>query len=284
MTRGQARANGLARLRASDDPSPALAADLLLADACGIAKEVLYAHLDEALPPDREARYRELIERRAAGEPVAYLRGWKEFFGLRFAVDDRVLIPRPETETLVEAALAYLRAGRRRRVADVGTGSGAIAVAIAVNEPEARVIATELSSGALEVARANIRAHGVERRVDVRVGDLLDPVEEGVDVVTANLPYLRADALDHLTAERTSLLFEPRAAVLAGGDDALDVIRRAVAQLPGKLAPGGAAFFECDPPQAGAVAELLAAALGGPTLIIRDLMGNERVVRGTRPG
>jgi release factor glutamine methyltransferase len=306
MTRGQARANGVARLRASGDVSAALAADVLLADACRISKETLYAHLDVELAEDELARYRELIERRSAGEPVAYLRGWKEFFGLRFAVDRRVLIPRPETEMLVEAALAFLRATGRTRVADVGTGSGAVAVAIAASLPSVRVIATDLSTGALEVARANIRTHAVEDRVEVRAGDLLDPIGGEVDVVTANLPYLpfargpSAPRLD--TARRSSLgpaepdprsrllftgrtaLFEPREAVLAGGEDGLDVIRRAVAQLPAKLAPGGAAFFECDPPQASAVAGLLQAGLGGTTRIIADLMGNDRVVEGRRPG
>jgi release factor glutamine methyltransferase len=281
-TRAEARTRGLARLRAAGDDTAALATDLLLAHACGISKEQLYAHLDATLGADEERAFAELIERRAAGEPVAYLRGWKEFFGLRFFVDPRVLVPRPETETLVEAALAHLRRGGGARVADVGTGSGAIAVAIAVNASDSRVIATDLSAGALAVASANIRAHGVEGRVELRRGDLLEPLEEEVDVVTANLPYLRADALEHLTAERTSLLFEPREAVLAGGADGLDLIRRCADQLPARLARGGAAFFECDPPQAKAVAEVLAARLGGPTRIIRDLMGNERVVEALR--
>lgn len=281
-TRAEARARGLARLRAAGDDTAALATDLLLAHACGISKEQLYAHLDATLGPEEERAHADLIERRAAGEPVAYLRGWKEFFGLRFAVDPRVLVPRPETETLVEAALAHLRTRRGALVADVGTGSGAIAVAIAVNASDSRVIATDLSAGALEVASVNIRAHGVEGRVELRRGDLLEPLEEEVDVVTANLPYLRADALEHLAAERTSLLFEPREAVLAGGPDGLDLIRRCADQLPARVVRGGAAFFECDPPQAKAVAELLAARLGGPTRILKDLMGNERVVEGVR--
>jgi release factor glutamine methyltransferase len=280
-TRGQARADALARLRESGDDTAALAADLLLAHACGTSKEALYAHLDEPLTADEERRFRELIDRRAAGEPVAYLRGWKEFFGLRIAVDPRVLIPRPETETLVEAALAYLREGPRTRVADVGTGSGAVAVALAVHAPAARIVATDLSSGALAVAQANITAHAVGDRVTLRQGDLLEPVEGKVDVVTANLPYLRADALERLTADRTSLLFEPREAVLAGADG-LDVIRRCVAQLPAKLERGGIALFECDPPQAPAVAWLLRSAVGD-AVVLRDLMGNERVVRGRMP-
>jgi release factor glutamine methyltransferase len=279
--RSEARAEAAARLRAAGDPTAALDADLLLAHVCGVSKESLYAHLDAAIDDDALGAYRALIERRAAGEPVAYLRGWKEFFGLRFAVDARVLVPRPETELLVEAALAFLRARGGGLVADVGTGSGAIAIAIAVAEPRARVIATDVSADALEVARANVEAHGVGGRVELRRGDLLEPMREVVDAVTANLPYLRADALDDLDGDRTSLAFEPRLAVVAG-PDGLDVIRRAVAQLPGRLAAGGAAFFECDPPQVDTVAALLGSSLPATTRVLRDLAGLPRVVEGRR--
>ena len=280
-TRGEARANAIARLRTAADPSAALDADVLLAHACGISRESLYAHLDAPLSSRESDAYRELIERRAAGEPVAYLRGYKEFFGLRFAVDPRVLIPRPETEVLVEAALAFLRETGRTRVADIGTGSGAIAVAIAANAPLAHVVATDVSADALDVARANAVAHGIADRVEIRQGDLLAPIEGELDAVAANLPYLRSDAVEHLTGERTSLAFEPQDAVVAGGDG-LDVIRRAVAQLPRVLAPGGAAFFECDPPQADTVADLLRARIGARTRTIPDLTGSPRVVEGRR--
>lgn len=281
-TRGEARASAIARLRAAADPSAALDADVLLAHACGVTKETLYAHLEAPLLPAEERAYGDLVERRTSGEPVAYLRGYKEFFGLRFGVDPRVLIPRPETEVLVEAALDFLRATRRTRVADVGTGSGAIAVAIAVNAPSARVIATDVSRDALDVARANAAAHGVADRVDLREGDLLAPIAGEVDVVAANLPYLRRDAVEHLTGERTSLAFEPQVAVVAAGDDGLDVIRRAIAQLPATLASGGAAFFECDPPQADTVADLLRARIRARTRTIPDLTGSPRVVEGRR--
>lgn len=279
--RSDARAAAAARLRASGDPTAALDADLLLAHACGVSKESLYAHLDEPIDDGALRTFRALVERRAAGEPVAYLRGWKEFFGLRFTVDHRVLIPRPETEVLVEAALAFLRETGRVVVADIGTGSGAIAVAIAVAEPRARVIATDISADALEVARANAAAHGVAERVDLRQGDLLAPVGEVVDVVTANLPYLRPEAFADLRGDRTSLAFEPRVAVVAGADG-LDVIRRAVAQLPERLAPGGAALFECDPPQTDTVAALLGSSLPATTRVLRDLAGLPRVVEGKR--
>lgn len=278
-TRADARATATARLRSSGDETAALDADLLLAHACGLTKEALYAHLDTPLAHTELAAYEELVWRRAAGEPVAYLRGYKEFFGLRFAVDRRVLIPRPETEALVEAVLAFLRRTRRTRVADVGTGSGAIAVAVAVHAPDARVVATDASADALAVARANAAANGVADRVDLRLGDLLEPLDGAVDVVAANLPYLRDDAFEHLTGERTSLAFEPRAAVVAG-PDGLALIRRCVAQLPRALAAGGAAYFECDPPQALAVADLLRGAIAATTRVIPDLTGSPRVVEG----
>lgn len=285
-TCGAARAGATARLRTAADPSAALDADLLLAHVCGISKESLYTHLDAPLSAEEERRYRDAVERRAAGEPVAYLRGYKEFFGLRFAVDRRVLIPRPETEVLVEAVLAFIRETGRMRVADVGTGSGAIAVAVAASEPRAHVIATDVSEEALAVARANAEANGVIDRVDLRQGDLLIPVPGEVDVVAANLPYLREDALAGVEGgeapwDRTSLAFEPHVAV-AAGPDGLDLIRRCVDQLPDRLAPGGASFFECDPPQVDTVQDLLRARIRATTRVLRDLTGSARVVEGKR--
>ncbi|HEX9437178.1 MAG TPA: peptide chain release factor N(5)-glutamine methyltransferase [Candidatus Limnocylindria bacterium] len=284
ITRAEARADATARLRPSTDPrhpTAALDADLLLAHVCGVTKEVLYAHLDAPMTADELARYSAMVERRAAGEPVAYLRGYKEFFGLRFTVDPRVLIPRPETEVLVEAVLAFARDTARMRIVDVGTGSGAIAVAIAASEPRARVIATDVSGDALDVARANAAANGVADRVDLREGDLLAPVDGEVDAVAANLPYLRADAVEHLTGERTSLAFEPHVAVVSG-PNGLDVIRRCIDQLPGTLAVGGAAFFECDPPQVDTVQDLLRDRIHATTRVLRDLTGSPRVVEGRR--
>jgi len=156
----------------------------------------------------------------------------------------------------------------------VGTGSGAIAVSLAVSEPRLQVIATDVSADALAVARANAHAHGV--RIDFREGDLLGPVTERVDVVAANLPYLREGDLAQLAGDRTSLAFEPRVATVAG-PDGLAILRRAVADLPRVLAPHGAAFFECDPPQAASIAALLAPL--GDVDVLKDLAGLERVVR-----
>ena len=275
-TWGEARAAATLRLRDGADPqTAALDADVLLAFVLGVEKEQLLAHPERALATEAGARFDVLVERRRTGEPVAYLRGFKEFYGLRFGVDPRVLIPRPETETLVEEARRVI-AGRALTIVDVGTGSGAIACAIAASEPGVRLIATDVSADALVVASANARSLGVSDRVELRKGELLAPVAERVEIVCANLPYLREDALAHLAAERTSLAFEPRAAVVAGRDG-LDLIRRAVLDLPRVLASGGVALFECDPPQAHEIAQLTRER-GLTSRIVRDLAGAERVV------
>ncbi|MDP9265532.1 MAG: peptide chain release factor N(5)-glutamine methyltransferase [Chloroflexota bacterium] len=264
-------------MRESGDPTAPLDAALLLAHVLGVGKEALYAHGGEPVPDELEGAFGELVERRAAGEPVAYLRGWKEFYGLRFAVDPRVLIPRPETEVLVDAVRDLVRRRGASLIADVGTGSGAIAVAVAVHEPGARLIASDLSADALAVARENALAHGVAARIDLRQGDLLSPIGERVDVVAANLPYLRDGEVDRFVGARTSLAFEPRSGVVAG-PDGLELMRRCAADLSRVLAPGGSVLFECDPPQASAIAELLSAAIRGSTRVLRDLSGDERVV------
>lgn len=275
---GDARSAARARLRTGANPgSAALDADLLLAFAVGVSKETLLAHPERPLSADETARFDGLVARRHEGEPVAYLRGWKEFYSLRFRVDPRVLIPRPETETLVDEARRAI-AGRAAVVVDVGTGSGAIACAIAVQERLARVIGVDVSRDALAVAESNALSLGVADRVEFRQGDLLAPIRDRVDVVCANLPYLRDDALRELAGDRTSLRYEPRGAVWAG-TDGLDLIRRAANDLRRVLAPGGTALFECDPPQAGEVARLLAKN-GLSATVVHDLAGSERVVRG----
>jgi len=275
-TWGEERDAAVAALRLAGIATAALDADVLLVHVLGVTKEMLYAHPDTEMPHGAQRRYRELVERRARGEPVAYLRGFKEFYGLRFTVDQRVLIPRPETETLVDAARELI-GGRAMTVADVGTGSGAVAVAIAAHERSVHVIATDISIDALAVARENTLRNGVADRIELREGDLLMPIAEPVDMVVANLPYLRADTLDHLVGERTSLAFEPRLAVTAG-KDGLELIWRAAADLPRVLAPHGAALFEIDPPSADQVAHLLQYAIGGETRVISDLAGDPRVV------
>ena len=246
-----------------------------MAHALGLGRMDLYLQFERQLSDPDLQPYRDLVAKRARGEPVAYLRGFKEFYGLRFLVDPRVLIPRPETEALVDTAREII-AGRALTVVDVGTGSGAIAVAIAAYEPRVRVIATDSSRDALAVAQANALAGGVADRVEFRLGDLLAPITERVDLVCANLPYLPDASVDKWAGARSSLAFEPRDAVVAGADG-LDVIRRCVADLPRVLAPHGAALFECDPPQVATVVQLLV------SQVLRaearqDLSGNQRIV------
>lgn len=273
-----ARREATERLRSGAEPATAaLDALVLVAHALGVRKEEVLAHPERALTEEQAATVSRLVERRYHGEPVAYLRGWKEFYGQRYRVDPRVLVPRPETETLVEEACRAI-AGRALTVVDAGTGSGAIACAVALAAPRVRVIATDVSADALAVAGANALSLGVADRVELRHGDLLAPVLERVEIVCANLPYLRDDDLGSLSGDRASLAFEPRLALTAGRDG-LDLIRRCIADLRRVLAPGGAAFFECDPPQATAVADLLASAGLRPS-IVRDLQGAMRVVRG----
>src|SRR5437660_7903360 len=279
-TWGEERDEAVAALRAAGIPTAALDADVILAHVLGVTKEMLYAHPDTEMTLGAERRYRDLIERRAKGEPVAYLRGFKEFYGLRFTVDPRVLIPRPETETLVDAAREVI-AGRALTLADVGTGSGAVAIAIAAHERAVHVIATDISLDALTVARENTLLNGVAERIELREGDLLAPLSEQLDMVVANLPYLRDAELEQLVGTRTSLAFEPRVAVTAG-KDGLELIWRAAADLPRVLAPHGTALFEIDPHQADQVSHLLQYALGGATRVISDLAGDQRVVAITR--
>ena len=279
-TWGEARAAATARLRSAPDPATAaLDADVLLAHVLGVGKEALFAHPERELSAAEDQRYVDLLARRSRGEPVAYLRGFKEFYGLRFRVDPRVLIPRPETEVLVDAARERI-AGRALTVVDLGTGSGAIAVAIAAHEHRVRVIATDSSADALAVAESNALANGVADRVEFRHGDLLAPITDQADVVCANLPYLTDASVAEWVAERSSLAFEPRAAVVAGRDG-LDLIRRAVADLGRILAPSGAAFFECDPPQAPALTEMLRDS-GLRVRTLPDLAGLDRVVAAER--
>lgn len=279
-TWGEARTAATVRLRSGPDADTAvLDGDVLLTHVLGVAKEALFAHPERRLSVTDRERFQELVERRSHGEPVAYLRGFKEFYGLRFGVDRRVLIPRPETEVIVSAARERI-AGRSLTVVDVGTGSGAIAVAIAAHEHQVSVIATDASRDALAVAESNALASGVADRVEFRLGDLLAPIAESVDIVCANLPYLTDASVARGVGERSSLAFEPRAAVVAG-PDGLSMIRRCVTDLPRVLAPGGAAFFECDPPQAAAVTEMLARS-GLRARTLRDLSGADRVVAAER--
>ncbi|MBI2912221.1 MAG: peptide chain release factor N(5)-glutamine methyltransferase, partial [Chloroflexi bacterium] len=228
----------------------------------------LYAGWQELLGPAERRRFRHVVRRRVSGIPTAYLLGRREFYGVELAVDRRVLIPRPETETLVEAALAWAARHRVETAADIGTGSGAIAIALALHLPRARVYATDLSREALAVARKNIRALGLQRQVRLLWGDLGEPLPEPVDLIVANLPYVP-------TAEMAETGEPPLAR--DGGTGGLDLIRRLLQQAPPWLRAGGAVLLEIDPRQAEAVAALGKQHLGADTAFARDLAGRVRV-------
>ena len=255
-----------------------LDAELLLRHALSLDRARLYASLqDEAEAPEIDL-FNSLLERRLDREPLPYIMAHREFYGLEFTVDSRVLIPRPETELLVEKALEFLEArpaGESPVLVDVGTGCGAIAVALARHLPSARIYATDISKDVLEVAWNNCLAHSVEERVRLLEGDLLEPLPEAVDLIVANLPYVRSGDFQNLQEE---LLFEPRLA-LDGGPDGLDLIRRLLEQAPGALRKGGAMILEIDPRQADAVTRLVRRAFSGAHVsVARDLAGLDRAV------
>ena len=247
-------AQAVARLGNDGVESPRLDAELLLAHVLGANRAAVLARPDRHLTPKQLTRYRDLVSRRAEREPLAYIVGQREFFGLEFAVDHRVLIPRPETELLVERALQIARSrGRGIQIADVGAGSGAIAVTLAVNLPEATVYALDESAGALVVTARNARHHGVGGRVHCLQGNLLAPLEAPVDVVTANLPYVAADEWQALPPEIRE--HEPRAA-LDGGADGLYLIGSLLAVAGPYLQPDGVLLLEIGACQGSAVMAL----------------------------
>jgi release factor glutamine methyltransferase len=274
------------RRRAEDDAEARLETELLYGEAAELDRAQVIARGAE--PPDAESwpRFEELLARRLGGEPLAYIRGVREFHGLSYLVGPGALIPRPETETLVEEALAAIRehpAVRRRvRVVDAGTGPGTVALAIAKHAPTAAVIAIDASTTALAWAGRNRRRFGLVDRVVLLAGDLLEPLGEPVDVVVANLPYIPSEELARLPVEIREA--EPALAV-DGGEDGLDLIRRLIAQLPAHLADGASAvLLEVGAGQAGFVEDLLREALGSEFELHRhrDLRGTARVIEARR--
>jgi release factor glutamine methyltransferase len=243
---------------------------VLLAHALGCDRVRLYLDFEKPLGEPELAAFRELVRRRADGEPTAYLTGRREFFGRPFRVDARVLVPRPETEGLVEAGLAALPEGGR--ALDLCTGSGAVGITLAL-ERKASVTATDLSPGAVEVARENARALGAA--VSFLEGDLFAPVPPGArfDVVISNPPYVPAGELEGLARE---VRREPRLA-LDGGPDGLAVLRRIVAAAPAFLAPGGTLALEMHESHADALPRLCLEAGFARAEARRDLAGLPRL-------
>ena len=252
--------------------SSRLDAELLLAQALGVRRLDLYLQFDRPLSDDELARYRGLIKRRAHGDPVAYLVGHKQFMALDFEVTPAVLVPNPDTEVLVQRAVALAKqSAETMRVADVGTGSGCIAIAVAHYAPNVEVWASDLSAQALEVAKRNVARHGLMDRVHLACGDLLDPLPGRFDLLCANLPYVAPGT--RLPAEVTA---QPASALFAGQDGAAEVLRLIEAG-PAHLTDRGRLLAEVDPAIVAAVSEAAGRAFAHQT-IHRDLGGHERVI------
>jgi len=261
--------------------SPRLDAEVLLRHVIGIDRAQLYLRINETIKAEAEHQFWELLQRRARREPLAYITGRKEFWSLDFSVTPDVLIPRPETELLVEAALERTRQllKSRAKIVDLGTGSGAIAVCLAKELPETEISAVDISSAALQVARANAERHGVADRIRFLHGDLFAPLadeRESFDLIVANPPYVRSGDVAKLEPEIRE--WEPMAA-LDGGRDGLDIYRRIASQCRGYLTATGHVLLELADATGEAVAQIFANAGGfEPAALLRDYAGKDRVM------
>ncbi len=289
MTLAQAIQEAEARLRKSGVPDPRLDAELLLRHVLGKDRAWLLAHLRDVLERGPRAEYDALVQRRAAREPVQYIMGAQEFWGLPFAVAAGVLIPRPETELIIERTLRDLRARQETAgqplIIDLCTGSGCIAVSIAHELPEARFFATDASEAAIGIARENARRNNVADRIRFLIGDLFEPLREldlagQVDVIASNPPYIAAADRDALQPEVRD--HEPSMALFAG-PEGTEFHARVIDNAPEFLAPGGLLIMEMGIGQAEALSEMVrkSGAFGTPE-ILKDLAGIDRVIAAKR--
>jgi release factor glutamine methyltransferase len=276
--------NAIVRLSDAGIDNSRLDAEILLAFAAGLTREGLYAHAiacDDALCE----RFEALIRQRALRTPLAYITGKREFYSLELKVSPKVLIPRPETEIVVELALRFIDGHPSSRVIDLCTGSGAIALAIAANSRDASVVATDISSSALEIAARNAGRLELATKVEFRRADCWTVIDNGTplgrfDLIVANPPYIREDEIGALAPEVRN--FEPRIA-LAGGRDGLDFYRRIAIDAPDHLTPGGALIVEVGRGQALEVTTLCRAAGFLEIAMFNDMAGIERVVQARLP-
>lgn len=258
-----------------------LEADVLMRHALGMDDDRAHmlALLHEPISPEAAARFDELVKRRLGREPAAYIVGFREFYGLKLACSPEALIPRPETELIVEIALdwlARLEQPSRPLIVDVGTGNGALAIALAVNCPPARVIAIDTSAGALRLAQRNATMHGVAARMDLVRGDLLNPLRSSADLIVANLPYVSEADWDALAPEIQA--HEPRSA-LVGGRTGTEAIARLLAEAPARLAARSLLLCECGDRQADALRIEAVRAFPDEWIEVRqDLAGLDRVL------
>jgi release factor glutamine methyltransferase len=283
MNLREALKQGVGELRAADVPSPVLAAELLLMHVVGATRAWLYAHVDDQLDPAAAERFRKLIARRAAGTPTQYLTGSQEFWGLELEVTPAVLIPRPETEHVVEVALARLGQHRSRgplRLVDVGTGSGCLAIALARELPQARVYATDISRRALAVARRNAVRHGLAERITFIEANLLAPFPpRSLDVVVSNPPYVARKEAASLPREVRE--HEPPEALFAG-EEGMAVYPPLISEAAERLVAGGLLVVELGYDVSERVEALLDTADWREIHITSDLAGIPRVLAAAR--
>jgi release factor glutamine methyltransferase len=254
-------------------------AEVLLRHAVGLIRVDLFANLNREITSEQISTYSSLIQRRITREPTAYITGHKEFYELDFLVNPPVLIPRPETELLVESAISLVNSSCPQScvIADIGTGCGAIAIALAVNLPAVRIYATDISNSALKTAEMNIKRHHVEDRISVIHGDLLDALPERVHIIVANLPYVRHMEIDELSPEIGK--FEQNSA-LDGGVDGLRLIERLLMKAEKYLIPGGMLLLEIGYDQGDSVCEMAGKYLHVSNIhIMNDLNVLPRVVK-----
>ena len=255
-----------------------LEAELMIMHALGIGRVELYTRMEDSLHISQD--FWHLVERRLSHEPTAYILERREFYGLNFYVDSNVLIPRPESELLVEKALTFSSRwplSNNCMIADIGTGSGAIAISLALHLPHAVIHAIDISQEALRVTTLNCKKHGVEDRIHITSGDTLEPLDTPVDMIVANLPYVRSSDFCHLSPEIRE--HEPRVA-LDGGEDGLDKIRKLFSQAPMRLRPGGLMLCEIGQGQNDPAIALAKTHFPNARVdVIRDLGGIDRIVQ-----
>ena len=276
---GRALVAAAQRLEEAGNDTASLDAQVILAHIFGKDRGWLFAHYDQTLSEEQAEIFTELVARRAAAEPVAYLVGHREFYGLDLTVDHRVLIPRPETELLVDAVLDHIesRVDQEVSMVDVGTGSGAVAVAVAANCSSVKIYAVDISASALEVAQSNIVRLDTRHQITLLQGDLLSPLPQRVDIIAANLPYITSGDYPNLMADVRD--YEPRLA-LEAGPEGLDLISRLLRQAPEHLNPGGVLFLEIGSDQGHAVLELIDRVLPSASHVgvRQDYHGYDRLV------
>ena len=268
-------------------PEARLEAEVMVLNIMRMLRQDLFSNQEMEVSPQQEQQLAEIIERRQRREPLAYILGYKEFYGINLLVNSDVLIPRPETESMVEHALFMALMGMETAelvIADVGTGTGAIAINLAIHLPAAHIFATDLSDQVLDVASYNVHAHNVADRITLLKGDLLEPLPQPVDLIVANMPYVPSQRIPTLQPE---IQWEPRQA-LDGGEDGLDQIRRLLEQAAvspsadcstARLKPHGIILLELDPEQVPEVREMADRLFpGAETSVEPDLSQRDRVL------